>query len=64
MVSGGGDGGGCGEGWGCSSLLGDPYSCGWVLYILFYLHVLYSLPTPGDIPEGKTHMSQLPWHMC
>ena len=30
-----------------------PYSCGWVLYILFYLHVLYRLPTPGDIPEGR-----------
>ena len=37
-----------------------PYSCGWAFYILFYLHVLYSLPTPGDIPEGKSHMSQLP----
>ena len=39
------------------------YSCGWVLYILFYLHVLYGLPTPGNIPEGKSHMSQLLQHL-
>ena len=23
-------------------LVSYPYSCGWVLYIIFYLHVLYS----------------------
>jgi len=40
-----------------------PYSCGWVLYILFYLHVLYRLPTPGDILEEKSHMSWLPQHL-
>jgi len=40
--------GGCGErGGSCSVTL---YSCGWVLYILFYLLVLYSVLTPHNIP--------------
>ena len=29
------------------------YSCGWVLYILFYLLVLYSVLTPHNIPGVK-----------
>ena len=29
------------------------YSCGWVLYILFYLLVLYSVLTPHNIPEVR-----------
>jgi len=34
-----------------------PYSCGWVLYILFYLLVLYSVLTLRNIPEvGDTDL--------
>jgi len=64
------DDGGCGERWG--SCFSFPYSCGWVLYILFYLHVLYSLLTPWKYPGVRVtrHLGHsisivlCPWLLC
>ena len=38
-------------------LVSYPYSCGWVLYIIFYLHVLYSGSHTQNAHGGESHMS-------